>query len=96
MGKRFAVLYIVFVLLSLLALVAGSVSAAPPQIKRGGDWSHVCYAQSDLKVFVRSENVVQFDCKGMGGYDWSEVCEYKAALGYTSENGGGISVTCRF
>lgn len=95
MSKRFAVLYIVLIFLSLLALVAGSVSAAPSQIKNEGNWSRVCSVPGALNVFVLSKNVVQFDCKGTSGYDWSEVCAHKkAAVGYTSDNGSGISVTC--
>lgn len=93
--KRISPLYIVLILLSLLAIVGGSVSAAPSQIKSEGNWNRVCSVPGDLNVFVLSKNVVQFDCKGTSGYDWSEVCAHKkAALGYTSENGSGISVTC--
>lgn len=92
MSKRVALLLIVTV---LLALVAGSVSAAPGPIKGGGsDWSHICLAEDNLNVFVASENVVQYDCKGTSTYDWTDVCEEKAAMGYTSDKGGGIVVTC--
>lgn len=90
--KRISLLWVIVV---LLALVAGSVSAAPGPIKGGGsDWSHICLAEDNLDVFVASENVVQYDCKGTSTYDWSELCDKKAAMGYTSAKGGGIVVTC--
>lgn len=90
--KRLSLFMVVVV---LLALVVSSVSAAPVPIKSdGNDWSHICLANDRLSVFVRSENVIQYECAGTIVNVWEEVCEKKAAMGYTSDKGGGIVVTC--
>lgn len=92
-------LYVCFVLFTLLALVGTSVAASPPApqppvIRGGVDWSHICLSDDNLNVFVASENVVQYECTGTSPYVWTEVCEKKTAMGYTSDKGGGIVVTC--
>ena len=130
MSKRYALLYTILILSSLLALVAGSALAAPavqppgpvphptivsspspgpvplpiepaPQptildADGGGEWSHICLDEDHLNVFVRAENVLQYECTGASLYAWTELCEKKAAMGFTSDPyfGDGVSVTC--
>lgn len=101
--KRPALLYVCFVLLSLLALVVTGASAAPPvpqpalEVKGGGEWSNVCSAENQFYVAVVSENVLRYTCANVVKV-WSETCDKKAALGFTSDpngsRGGAIRVTC--
>ncbi len=93
--KRISLLLVVLV---LLALVAGSVSAAPAPAKGGGgEWNHVCLDGDNLNVFVRSDNVLQYECTGASLYGWTEICDKKAMMGFTtSGKTAAIYVQCGF
>lgn len=96
--KRLPLLLLIVVLLSL---VAGSVSASPvasppaSEVNDGGEWSNVCHSSNQFSVYVVSENVLRYTCTNVVKV-WSKTCDQKAVLGYTDtlNRGGGVSVTC--
>lgn len=93
--KRLSLLLVIVV---LLALVAGSVSAAPPSpVKGGGEWNHICLDGDKLNVSALADNVLRYECIGVSLYGWSELCDKKAMMGYTtSGENSAIYVQCGF
>ena len=98
--KRLSVLYVCFVLVSLLAIVATSAAAPPAaasqpdMVKSGSDWANICSEPNRLQVTVLGGGKLLYECLADDFVVWDEACIKKAGIGYTETERSGIHVTC--
>lgn len=101
--KRISVLYVCFVLVSLLAIVATSAAASPvppapasqpDMVKAGSDWVNICSEPNRLQVTVLGGGKLLYECLADDFVVWDEACIKKAGIGYTESDRPSIHVTC--